>query len=131
MKILTGKRVASFEKAARLAFEEARKEDMSQDIASLLASVMDIDKLRAESERSIKSAIHSRYGNKARWYSREWLIAVPRLRFDTEAIPQLTMAIQPYLVSVGEAEADYDSHSLTLVGTVGKPEILVMPMNFV
>lgn len=130
MKILTGKRVASFEKAARLAFEEAGKEDMSPDIASLFASAMDVDKVHAEGERSIKSAIHSRYGNKARWYGREWFIAVPRLRVETEAIPQLTMTVQPYLVSVGEAEADYDSHSLTLVGAIVKPEVLAMPMTF-
>jgi len=71
MKILRGKRVGNFREATLLAFQEAREDDISPDIATLFASVIDADKLSAEAERNINITVHGRYGRGARWHGRQ------------------------------------------------------------
>lgn len=106
-------------------------EGMSAWVSELFASVLDTSiRLRDEGDRSVKAAVHSRCGNKARWYGKQWFVPVPRLQFDTRPVPQLTITIQAHLVSPVEVETDYNSYSLTLVGAIGKPETLVIPMIF-
>jgi len=103
---------------------------MSLKITSLFTSTLHIDKLHSEIERSINTAIHSRYGNKAKWHGNQWLVPMPKLRFEAKPIPKVTFAIQGYLVSVGTVETRDDFYSVTLVGPIGKPEMLVLPLPF-
>lgn len=130
MKILQGRHARNLEEATLLAFQEAGKDDMSADIASLFASAMDVDKLHAESEGSINKAVRGRHGRNARWHGKQRFIPVPELQWNISPIPQLVIVVRAYLVCPGEAETNYDSHSHILVGTIGKPEVLVIPMTF-
>lgn len=130
MKVLQGKEVRNLEEVVLLAFQEAGKNDMSPDIASLFGSVMDIDKLQAEGEKSIKSAVRGRYGRNATWSDKWWFVPLPHLRFCTEPVPQLSIIVQPYLVSPIKAETSHRVYSFILVGSIGKSEELVMPMTF-
>ena len=74
MKILAGRRVDNLDEATLLALQEAGKGDFSPDVTTIFASVIDADKLRAEAERSINTAVRGRYGRGARWYGRRWFI---------------------------------------------------------
>ncbi|MBT9146684.1 MAG: hypothetical protein DDT32_00421 [Syntrophomonadaceae bacterium] len=130
MKILQGRQVRNFEEATLLAFEEAGRNDMSLDIGRLFASVMDIEKLQVEGEKSIKSAVRGRYGRNVTWSDKRYFIPVPYLHFNTEPVPQLTITVQTYLVSSIRAETKYYTHSLTLVAAINKREQLSMPMIF-
>jgi len=130
MKILQGRQVGNLKEAILLAFQEAGKNDMSPDIANLFASVMDIDKLQAEGEKSIKAVVRGRYGRNATWSDRQWIIPLPHLCFYTEPVPQLVTTIQPWLVAPVKVEASRGVHSLILVGSVAKSEELTMPMIF-
>lgn len=130
MKILQGRQVRNFEEAISLAFEEAGVSDMSPDIGGLLASVMDIEKLQAEGEKSTKSTLRGRYGRNVMWSDKRWFVPVPYLHFNTQPVPQLIIAVRSYLVSSIRAETKNYTHSLTLVGAINKGEQLVMPMIF-
>jgi len=130
MKILQNRQVRTFEEARLLAFQEAGKDDMSPDITNLFAAVMDIEKLQAEGEKSIKSVVRGRYGRNATWSDRQWIIPLPHLCFYTDPAPRLIITIQPCLVAPVKVETSHRVHSLILVGSVGKSEELVMPMTF-
>jgi hypothetical protein len=130
MKILPGRRADNVEEAATLAFQEAGKGDMSPDIVTVFASVIDADKLRAEAERSINAAVHGRYGRGATWYGRRWFIPLPQPRYDAQPIPRLTFAVQGHLVAPITVETIDDTYRATPVGAIGRPEKLILPISF-
>lgn len=130
MKILPGRRADNFGEATILAFREAGKGDISPDIATLFASVIDVAKLYAEAERSINAAIYSRYGRSATWYGKRWFIPVPQPRYDALPVPRMTFAVQACLVAAITAETVEDSYRATLVGLIGKSEKLILPISF-
>jgi hypothetical protein len=130
MKILPGKRADNFREAAILAFRETGQSEILPDIATLFASVTDIDKLHTEAERSISTTVHGRYGGSATWHGREWFIALPQLRYDALPIPRMTFAVQPHLVAPITVETAVNSYRATLVGPIGKPDKLTMPISF-
>ena len=128
MEIFQGKWANSLKEAVALAFGGV--DGISLDIARLFASAIDVDRLYSESEKAISSTVNSRYG-RAEWSSRgRWVTAVPQLRYDTVPIPQLSIKVQGYVVARIEVEAGYKSYSLTLVGSIGKPQTVVIPMVF-
>ncbi len=130
MKILQGKRAVNFEQAAGLAFQEAGAGDMSAGVTDLFVSLADATKLRTEAEKSIGAAIRDKYRAKPRWHSKRWCVSVPTLSYEARDIPHLKIETKTYLVAVAEVETIDDSCSLTLVGTLGKPEALIIPMVF-
>jgi len=129
MKILAGRRADNLDEATLLAFQEAGK-GFSPDIATVFASVIDADKLRAEAERSINTTVHGRYGRGARWRGRQWFIPLPQPRYDAQPIPRVTFTVQGYLVATITVETADDSYRATLVGPTGKPEKLTLPISF-
>jgi hypothetical protein len=77
------------------------------------------------------AAIRSRYGRSTVWDDERWFIPVPHLRYDARELPRLTIEITVYLVAVAEVEtARGDRYSITLLGLVGKPETVVLPLSF-
>jgi len=130
MKILAGRRADNLDEATLLAIQEAGKGDLSPEVAPVFASVIDADRLRAEAERGINTAVHGRYGRGARWRGRQWFIPLPQPRYDAQPIPQVTFAVQGYLIATITVETTDDSYRATLVGPAGKPERLTLPVSF-
>ena len=58
------------------------------------------------------------------------LVPAPELRFDASPLPQLGIKLQVFMVWPGEVETRVTVHSVTVVGPVGKPEVLVIPVLF-
>lgn len=130
MKILSGRRADNIREAIILAFYEAGKSDMSPDIATVFASVIDVDKLRTEADRNINSTIHGRYGRGTTWHGRQWFIALPQPRYEALPIPRITFAVQGHLVAPITIKMASDSYYATVVGPTGRPEKLTLPMSF-
>jgi len=130
MKILNRRRIKGFDEALTLALEESGSGGVSAESIGLFVSTLDINRLGDEADRSIKSAIYSRYGKKATWYGDRWFVPIPHLSFNIEPDPQLAITIQPYLVSQIKVVADYNTYSLAIVGAIGKPVDLNIPMSF-
>lgn len=130
MKILQGKRAGNFQQAVALAFQEAGVADISAGVTDLLVSLADATKLRIEAEKSIGAAIRDKYSAKPRWQSKWWCIPVPILSYEARDIPQLKIETKTYLVAVVDVETTDESYSVTVIGAMGKPETLVIPMVF-
>jgi hypothetical protein len=130
MKILPDRRADSFEKATILAFQEAGKGDLSPDVATVFASAIDSEKISVEAERTINTTVHGRYGRSARWHGQPWLIPLPQPRYDVQPIPRITFSVQGYLVAPIMVKTTGDSYRATVVGPVGKPERLILPIPF-
>jgi len=128
MKIFQGRRAKNFEEAVVLAFREARGDGMSTSVTDLFATVADASRLRGQAEKAIGTAIRDRYKKKPVWKSNSWYVPVPMLRYDGRDIPHLALEITVYLVAAVEVETANDFYSVTLVGAIGKPETLVIPM---
>jgi len=130
MKISPGKRAVSSKQATGLAFQDAGVGDMSAAVADLLVSLVDATKLRTEAERSIVAAIRGKYAAKPTWHGKWWYVPVPTLSYEARDIPHLKIESKTCLVAVVEIETTDDSHSVTIVGTIGKAETLIVPMVF-
>ena len=131
MKVLPDRRADSLEEATILAFRETGKGDLSPDTATVFASVIDVDRLSTEVERSINAAVHGRYGCSTRWRGRQWLVPLPQLRYDAKPVPRMTFAVQEYLVATITVETTDDLYRATLVSPTGKPEKLTLPISFI
>ena len=130
MKILRGRQVRNFKEAAALAFQEAGVGDMSLEVAELLATAIDENKLLGEAEKNIEKAIRNKYRGKPTWDKEWWYIPTPILHYDTRDIPHLTIEIKVYLIAVAEVTTINNFYCVTLVGAIGKPEVLDLPMVF-
>jgi len=131
MKILIGKKASSLKEATILAFQEAGVENMSADIIDMFTSVMESSsKINAETDKIIGSTVRSRYGNKATWRAERWFVPVPKLQYQGKDIHQLVIEVITYLVAAAVVRTGDDSRLTTLIGPVGKPEILGLPMVF-
>ena len=131
MKTLIGKRASSLKDATILAFQEAGVENMSADIIDMFTSVVESSsKISAETDKIIGSAVRSRYGNKATWRAERWFVPVPKLQFQGKDIHQLIIEVSVYLIAAAVVRTGDDSRLTTLVGPVGKPEIISIPMVF-
>ena len=130
MKILMGRQADNPKEATRLAFQEAGVEGMSADIVDMFASLANDHRISSEADKVIGTAIRNRYGNKATWRSERWFVLVPKLHYEGKDIPQLIIEITIYLVAPASVKTPKDSRLVTLVGVVGKPETLAIPMVF-
>jgi len=130
LKVLSGQQAYSFREAISLALNEAGQRDMLPEVVKLFISVLDVEKLRAEAEKSLSNIVHSRYGNQAKWDDQWWFVPLPELRFDSLPLAQITFTVQAHLVSVLTMRVDGGIRRITLVGTTGKPEKLILPLIF-
>lgn len=130
MKILTGSRASNQKEAVSLALEEAAIGIMSPDVVDMFVSVAENAKTSTEVDKLIGSSIKGRYGNKASWRAERWFVPVPKLQFQSKDIHQLVIDVNVYLVAAAGVRTAYDSRLITLVGPVGKPEIVILPMVF-
>lgn len=130
MKIIPGKMAENQREAITLAFQEAGVQGMDADIIDMFASLGNDQKMSSEADKTISTAIRNRYGNKATWGAERWFIPVPKLHYEGKDIPQLVIEITVYLVAAALVKTQNDSRLITLVGSVGKPETLAIPMIF-
>jgi len=130
MKILTGSRANNLKEAVSLALQEAEIGLMSSDLVYIFASIADSTKNTAEADKVIGTTVRSRYGNKATWRAERWFVPVPKLQFQSKDIHQLVIEVSVYLVAAAVVRPADDSRLITVVGPVGKPEIVSIPMVF-
>jgi hypothetical protein len=127
MKILPGRRVKNFKEAVDLVFREVGADEMSLSVADLFESA-DYTKLRSEAERDIMAAIRGKYRGNPTWDGKQWCVSVPKLGYDTRGTPHITIELKTYLVAAGEVETTDRYYPVTLVGSVGKLEMLLVPI---
>jgi len=130
MKILTGSRANNQKEAVSLALQEAGTGTMSPDIVDMFTSVAESAKTSTEVDKLIGSSIKGRYGNKATWRADRWFVPVLKLQFQGKDVHQLVIEVNVYLVAAAAVRTVGDSRLITLVGPVGKPEILSIPIVF-
>lgn len=130
MRISPGKRAVNFKQATGLAFQDAGVGDISTGVADLFVSIADATKLRIEAEKSIGAAIRDKYRGKPTWQGKWWYVPVPTVSYEARDIPHLKIESNTCLVAALEVETTDDSYSVTMVGTIGKPETLIVPMVF-
>ena len=103
---------------------------MSTDITDMFVPLANDNKTSSEADKTIGTAIRNRYGNKTTWRAERWFVPIPKLLYEGKDIPQLTIEITVYLVAAAAIRTQQDSRLVTLVGAVGKPETLSIPMVF-
>jgi hypothetical protein len=130
MKIIPGKQASSWEEAKVVAVRVAGFEDLSADAVDMFRSMADSPRVNDEADKLISAAVKQRYGNKATWRGEKYFIPVPRLSYDGKGDPRLVFEIAVYLVAAAFVSAHDDSRFVTLVGPIGKPETVNLPMLF-
>jgi len=133
MKFIGDKDIRDIDGAIGLILKEAGLQDISIEAIRLFLKSLEDPKLRMEDEKVLKSEVHQHYGRSTRWrYSGAgpWLVPLPHLRYDALPAPILSFSLQPYLVAgMTILDGKYSSHD-TLVGPIGKPYRLMLPMIF-
>ena len=133
MRFIGDKDISSMDGTMRLVLKEAGQQDISLEAVRLFLKSFDESGLRMEDEKVIKSEEHQHYSRNARWrYSGEgpWLVPLPHLKYDALPTPMLSFNLQPYLVAgMTVLDGKYSYHD-TLVGAIGKPCKLALPMVF-
>ncbi len=130
MKLINGRRARNFDEAAVLAFQEAGVNDISVHVTNLFNTLVDTTRLRDEAKKIIASAIQNKYGKNSEWEDKWWYVSVPLLSYETRDIPHLGIETRTFIVAAAEVEMLDDSYLITLVGVIGKPEMLRIPMVF-
>jgi len=133
MRFVGDKDVSGIDGAIRLVLKEAGRQDMSLEAVRMFLKSLDESVLLMEAEKILKSEVHQHYGRNTRWrYSGEgpWLVPLPQLRYDALPNPVLSFSLQPYLVAgMTILDGKYSDHD-TLIGAIGKPYKLTLPMVF-
>lgn len=133
MRFVGDKDIRDIDGAIRLVLKEAGWQDMSLEAVRMFLKSLDEPGLRMEAEKVLKSEVHQHYGRNTRWrYAGEGplLVPLPHLRYDALPAPILSFSLQPYLVvGVTVLDGKYSDHD-TLVGAIGKPYKLTLPMVF-
>lgn len=129
MKFVSGY-VTDIDKAVTLVLREAGRDDMAQEAADLFLTSIDTTRFQTEGEKLVDTEVRRRYGRNARWQGKLWFVPLPQLRYEALPVPLLTFNLQPYLAA-GLTVFNVDrSPSANLVGPIGKPEKLTLPMEF-
>jgi hypothetical protein len=129
MKFVSGY-ISDIDEAISLVLREAGRSEMSQEAVELFLSSVDNTRLQAEGEKMADTEVRRRYGRNARWQGKLWFVPLPQLRYEALPVPLLVFNIQPYLAA-GLTVFNVDrSPSVNLVGPIGKPEKLILPMEF-
>ncbi|MBI2851962.1 MAG: hypothetical protein HYX84_02495 [Chloroflexi bacterium] len=130
MKIMPGKMAENQRDATTLAFQEAGVQDMDADIIDMFTSSGNDQRIGSEADKAIGTAIRNRYGSKATWRAERWFVPVPKLHYEGKDISQLIVEVTMYLVAAAVVRTQHDARLITLVGAIGKPETLAIPMIF-
>lgn len=130
MKILPGTRAKNFDEAVGLALADAGAIGISTKVIGQFVSLVDTMRLRSDTEKAITSTIRNRYRGKTSWHDSRWHVPIPNLRYDARDVPQLIIEVHIHLVAVAEVDTSHDFFTLTLLGSVGQPETMVIPMVF-
>jgi hypothetical protein len=130
MKIIPGKRANNIKEATNLVWLEIGANDISYEVTSLFASMVDAHKLHQETEKTIDKVIGNRYRNSTSWHKEWWHVPIPQLRFDSRDVPRIVIEVPIYLVGVVEVKTATDYFIVTLIEALGRPETLVIPMVF-
>ncbi len=129
MKVLPGLRAKDFSEATGLAFTESGSGDMAGTVAGLFDAIVNADALQGETAKNINAALHHQYRGKTGWRGEQWFyVPVPILRFDARDTPRLIFDVISYLVAPLTVEPAGNLRFVTVVGPLGKPETLILPM---
>ena len=133
MKLLEDKFISNLNGAIDLVLRDAGQQEMSKEVIKLFAKSFDESLLQTEVDKSIKSEVQRYYGRNSRWRDSDvgpWYIPIPHLRYDSLPTPLLSFNLQPYLVAaVTVFDSKYSYHDVVL-GPVGKPFKLTLPIIF-
>ncbi len=130
MKIIPGIKAEDFNEAVALAIGDAGVIGMSPKAVSLFLPVTDDGKLRSDTEKAVASTIRNRYRGKPSWHGPHWHVPIPQLRYDARETPHLVIEVRMHLVAALHVETTSSGFAVTLVGILGQPEFLVIPMVF-
>jgi len=130
MNILKGRQANDIEEATLLAIHAAGESGLSPDVVTIFVSTLDVDKLKAQAERSIGTAVHGRYGRGARWHGKPWFVPLPQPRYVTQPIPKITFTVQAYVVAPVEVDTRDYLYRATVVGPLNKPVEVILPISF-
>jgi hypothetical protein len=130
MKLLLGRQATNRKEAIDKVFQVTCVDGIGADIIDMFTSITSGDKINSEADKIINSTIRSRYGGKATWRAERWFIPIPTLHYEGKDTPRLIIEAKVYLVATADVKTQQGAHSITLVETVGKPEILAIPMVF-
>lgn len=130
MKIIPGIKAENFNEAVGLALGDAGAIGMSPKAISLFLPVIDDGRLRSDTEKAIAGTIRNQYRGKPSWHGSWWHAPIPRLRYDARDIPHLIIEVRMYLVATPYVETANDGFAVTLVGALGQPETMIIPMVF-
>jgi len=133
MRFVGDKDISGIDGAIRLVLKEAGRQDTSLEAVRIFLKSLDEPGLHMDAEKTLKSEVHQHYGRNTRWrYSGEglWLVPLPQMRYDALPTPTLSFSLQPYLITgMTILDGKYSDHD-TLVGAIGKPYKLILPMIF-
>ena len=122
--------ITDHDQSISLVLREAGRDDISQEAVKLFVSSVDVTRLQTEGEKMVDTEVRRKYGRNARWQGKLWFVLLPQLRFEALPVPLLIFNLQPYLAA-GLTVLNVDrSLSVNLVGPIGKPEKLMLPMEF-
>jgi len=122
--------ITGISEAIDLVLREAGRSDLSQETLELFLSSVDAARLQVEGEKIVDTEVRRRYGRNARWQGKLWFVPLPQLRYEALPVSLLIFTVQPYLAA-GLAISNVNrSPSVNLVGLIGKPEKLILPMEF-
>ena len=130
MKLLSGEQAANQQEVTKLVLRETGAEGLSDEIIEMFGSLTRAETINNEAEKIITSTVRNKYGSKSFWRAERWFIPIPTLHFDGKDIPRLIIDIQVYLVTTVNVSTKQGRYSITLIGAIGKPETLVIPMIF-
>jgi hypothetical protein len=130
MKLLLGEQAVNQQEATKLVLRETGAEGLSDEIIEMFGSIAKTETISSEAEKIISSTVRNKYGNKSFWRAERWFIPVPTLRFDGKDIPRLVIDVQVHFVTAVNVRTKQGHYSITLIGAIGKPETLVIPMIF-
>ncbi len=129
MKFVSGY-VTDIDEAVALVLRETGRGDISQEAADLFLSSVDSTRLQTEGEKVVDTEVRRRYGRNARWQGKLWFVNLPQLQYEALPVPLLLFSLQSYLAAGLTVLNVNHSPSINLVGPIGKPEKLTLPMEF-
>jgi len=130
MKFISSEQVATQQEAIETVLQETGAEGLSNEIIDMFTSIAKTDAINKEADRIIGSASGTGNGNKCFWRADQWFVPIPTLHFDSKDIPHLIIDVQVYLVTTVNVRTRQGNYAFGMVGGIGKPETLNIPMFF-
>lgn len=129
MDIFPGVIVADLVEAVSLAYRKTDTGGVSPGVAMLFA-IADTRRFNSEAEKRIATAVRSEYRGNHGFQSASWAVPVPRLSYDSREVPHLEFEVGQCLVASVQVWLPRGPLNVALIGPLGKPETLSVPMVF-